>query len=396
MKKTLSFLLCIAMLLSITGCNDADGTRASGRKRKSNIITNAWGYSNGYMFVQFDNSNEETYCIDKKGKIVFTLDGNYSCVIGFHNDIAAVQECESKEIYLCDISGNLIAAEDVGGTAFMLDSSEIIVNMFKDGYIPVKQTTTSYTGSTDKLGIIDPSLNFITEFDESFYEDFYESGYSAMALSWYGYVEIGEYYDGYIFITNSYGGGSYIDLRTGEISRDILEMYYSINLKNKSDMWRIEREFYKEELYFYDIRDNSERFEHTSVMDLDIYFDTIKFPCGYFDDGYCPVIMEVEDSNTGTEYFFGIIKENIENRWEIFCFEPVNLNCHYEPEVYRANDKFLVTSGARFVIFDTQGVITDKDVYLGTIMPELFSDDVIIVCDDDKYFPCTLDFEPLF
>ena len=276
--------------------------------------------------------------------------------------------------------------------------------MFKDGYIPVKQTTTSHTGSTDKLAIIDPSFNLVMNYNEKFYNDFFVNGRSSLGLSWYGYVEVGEYYDGYIFDRSYYGGGMCLDLRTGTTSDNLYAMYNNMNISHESDMWRTEQERYYERFYIYDIRDNRESGDHDEVVDLDLYFDTMNFPCGYFEGGYCPVTLEVEDSNTGTEYFFGIIKEEQENWRDIFCFKPVNLNCTSEPQIYRSNENYLLIIKryenemyeTKYLIYNTKGEVIEQQINIGQIIPELFSDDVLILYDDGVYTPLTLDFEPLF
>ena len=430
MKKIFLVFIATIILLSLSACRDKSNEKSdkkkdtnntgiwdnwlnsnNSEKPKDNIetkrnITYASGYCNGLMFVQYDNLQDTTYCIDKNGNIVFTLNGNYSCVIGFYNDIAAVQELDSKEIFLCDITGSLTDAEDVGGTAYMLDSSVLSTNMFIDGYIPVKKTTTTYKGSFDYLGIIDPELNIITSYNAEFYLYFKNKIDKAKE---YGYII--DYYSGCIFEIHGSQFYGYVSLRSGKYSLELPDMLSEIEVEYESDMWFTKKTSSSENFGIYDM------FHYYTPRQLDAdkhygWYDPIISLSDYynslngleFNNGIAPAIFNVNDSNTGDAFFFTLIKANDEYDSISFYFEPVNLQCMSAIKVYESNEKYLIETEVyeghldknKYFLFDTQGKIAEYNLNTGEIVPSLFSDDVIIVYDDGKYYPYTLDFKPLF
>lgn len=220
------------------------------------------------------------------------------------------------EVVLCDKTGKIITAEELGGDKFI--DEEVI---FADGYILVKKTTTSYQGSYDEMAVFNSKLEKIVDFSQELYET-YERDFTYSSTNCY---------NGYLF--NSVVDG-YIDLNTGTVSKVSSELMNKIQPKRESDFWcvgeRYNGSFYTEndeELFIYDGRKKWFSDEYTptisTIFDLSEYENAYVvsmnefFYNGYV-DGYAGLRFRVEDSEEGERNYFTIMDEKGE-----FCFEPI-------------------------------------------------------------------------
>ena len=188
MKKLLTVILTISMLLLFVACELAPSDKPSGNNQQNNTTQNNTntennqqnnnennnntdtkdpiniehiftGFSEGLMFIKDGNNTQNTHpisCIDKTGKTVFKIDAS-RVISEFHNGLSFI---EQEDAVLCDKTGKITTAQQLGGNAFITNRLEI----FKDGYILVKKTTTSYQGSVDELAVFNAKLEKIVDF----------------------------------------------------------------------------------------------------------------------------------------------------------------------------------------------------------------------------------------
>lgn len=333
-------------------------------KIDADTINDSHYFSEGLAFVHLKNDITKTYCINKNGEINFTLGGYYYDITGFHNGLAVLEDLQYNTLFLCDTSGKLIMAEDLGATAIWKDK---LYAMFIDGYIPIIRTS----DSTNALSIIDSNFSTLVDFSQELYVFFKNK------LPYY------EYYGGYLY---HFGYDSYLDLRTGAEHEGLANMYAELKPKYESDMWQQHR---KE--YLYDVRYKNDGKENI-VLDLTKYKDTLYNSSG-FENGLASIMFRTKDPDVGYKTYFTILRED-----GTFCFEPIEL---FEGEAYnltlRSGDSFLVNitsydhSSVRFITFDKNGKIAESDQLIGAY--NYFSDDVLIT-EGNHYY--SLNLEPLF
>lgn len=309
----------------------------SAADEKISITTIESNYSEGLAFVKTDDDSP-LYCIDKSGKTVFTVDASY-VGSGFHNGLTLLMQ---KEPVLCDKTGKIITAQDLGGDSLVCDNLEI----FNDGFILVKKTTTSYKGSVDEIAVFNSKLEKIVDFSSELYTAFIEDyNYNGTC-----------YYNGYLFdrtITESV-----LDLRTGKISTNLSEWVKTIELKNDYDFWRAGNHWNgqftpanDEEYFIYDFRDELSSTEYyptvTPVIDLSEYENVSVISQGYFGSGFVDDVaalsFEVYDSEVGRRYYFTIMDKNGE-----FLFEPIETQGMVSSLKY--DDGFFVLNTSKYYI----------------------------------------------
>lgn len=341
MKKLLALILAALMLFSITACNTTQNNLDGKGDDTQNTVNNneggdsnnpsdnnpsnsddfvkigkiVDGYHEGLMFIEnYANRGMHTIsCIDKTGKTVFSIEASY-IISGFHSGLALVMQ---EKAVLCDKTGKIITAQELGGTSFDADNPKI----FEDGYILVNKTTTSFQGSVDEMAVFNSDLEKIVDFSSDLY-NWYNNDYQYNGT---------RYYNGYLFdrsITNSV-----LDLRTGERSQNLAEWVENMKLKNETDFWLAAgwnsgfSTANDETYYIYDMRDylsSSERHPViTPVLDLSQAGGRIRSENQMgtgFVDGYAALVFEVEDSEVGERHYFTILGKDGN-----YCFEPVEI-----------------------------------------------------------------------
>lgn len=415
MKKLLALTLATLMFFSITACNttknnigsnsdntqntvnnsEGDGSNAPSDNNPSNndnaikigrILT---GYHEGLMFIDSANNIEihTISCIDKTGKNVFSIEAS-SIISGFHNGLALVMQ---EKAVLCDKTGKIITAQELGGTSFDVYNSKI----FEDGYILVNKTTTSFQGSVNEMAVFNSDLEKIVDFSSDLYtwcnDDYRYAGTT--------------YYNGYLFdrgITSSV-----LDLRTGIRSENLAEWVENIELKNESDFLITGEEF--EKYYIYDYREvlSSDEYDpkRTPIIDFSETGGRIrsKNQIGTgFVDGYAALVFEVEDSEVDERNYFTIIDES-----GAFLFEPIETQGVIGQIAYDNGFFVLNTSNGYIEVYNQSGKVATKSYEKPTgsywYIDFDISDDVIYIVfdswtDDTKDWMgiYTTNLQPLF
>ena len=351
-------------------------------------ISDFGDFSEGLAFVKLEGTNDKTFCINKKGEIVFTLEGNYNCGT-FHNGIAFIYNSMQygvTNVYICNTEGNLTSPADLGGTAFLtvpyIYAAQPYDCFFGD-YILITNTTTTFTGSATTLGIMNNELEYIVEPSEELYE-LYKNHYDTQRT---------QYYDGYLYQDNSnlYEDNRYLNLRTGEEGFDLQTMYDSIQIQNPSDLWKYQANY--NENGYKDERDNSVQ------IDLTQYEKTL-YKAGPFENGTAPLVFRSEGA-TGYQVFFTIMDEDGQ-----FQFEPYAISSIYY-SIVRENNSYLLwikhntREGYKLsmLLFDENGQLKQyEEEFPGSQCFISMADDVIRIntYTDGGYFYYTKDFEPLF
>ena len=218
MKKTISLILVIAVMLSLSACGGAKGTTGIGDntgepaikhtgKKIDGEILSASLFSEGLAFVELSQEEGKSYCIDKKGHIVFELDIDLS-IDGdinstFINGLAYVNEG------LCNTTGKVTKPADVGATTFYYAST------LSAGYILAEVVTADYSNTSKKLGVLNTNFEWTVEPSADLYNEFADE---------YGYSEI----DNALNTTDYTVGDLYfnvslekaLNLKTGEVIKD--------------------------------------------------------------------------------------------------------------------------------------------------------------------------------
>ena len=401
MKKIISLILSLIMILcafALSACNGAsdpadnedtgiDGGRDDDNKDdeqdgngENNInankidmtkITEMVSYREGLAFAELDDDISKSYCIDKEGNILFTLDimvGSQN--LGFYNGIA-VFGGSFESVWICDKEGKITTPEDLGGDTILIDpslSSRASNEFFKAGYFFVKKTTTTFEGSKDEAALYNSKLEKLHDFSEELYSIYEEFLVSAC-------------YGGYLYEYNGYEEPSIFDPVSGKKVANVSEFLEDFDLENPSDMW------YWEADGIYDIFGSSE----IPVIDMSKYSETLYYITD-FENGVAGVAFESAD-----KYFFTIMKED-----GSFCFEPIELGGTSANITYSGGKFMVATSRVYdyiFETFDASGKIGSLTVDTeGKFMWFDFSDDVVIINrimkDDVKIYK--MDFTLLF
>ena len=318
------------------------------------------------------------YCIDKNGNILFSIENpaiQYTPT-GFYNGITSISGV-SETPYLCDSSGHIIKPEDIGGTAFLIDTmyvSHHTLEMFKDGYILIERTTTDFAGSTTELAIINADLDLIVDFSTELFELYKEK-----------YKPYCEYYNGYLYrglTSTDPNDPCVLDLNTGKELSDPMAWAQKIPLE-----YRLKREVSTG--YYFDCFDDN----GSPVIDLSKYKDTIS-DMSNFGNGTANISFISNDKT-----FFTAI--NVKGE---FLFDPIEVSgalSDIDYDIIHCDEHFLVCSygdrGNKFVtLFDKTGnIIVQKEISRGDGVK--YSDGTILIFDiygDCQYW--NMNFEPLF
>lgn len=174
-KKLLAIILVLMTILaSLCGCGSSkqiietqNGEKivieGTGKKINGEIIA-ASVFSEGLAFVELSKEKGKTYCIDKKGNIIFDLDIDLSVngdiYATFINGIAYVNEG------FCDTTGKVTKPADVGATTFNYCAT------LKGGYIIAEVITSDYSNTNKKLGVLNTKFEWTVEPSEKLYNEF--------------------------------------------------------------------------------------------------------------------------------------------------------------------------------------------------------------------------------
>lgn len=384
MKKITAFILAMLMLLLLASCDDASIDASDAEEKKQGVIVDSKdgetendgiksdaddnvdyqithvcaGYSEGLMFVdttQLTMENHTISCIDKKGKIIFEIEASY-VISGFYNGFALVMQ---EKAVLCDKTGKVITAGELGADSFIYDRTEI----FEDGYILAKRVTTTFQGSVDEMAVFNSKLEKTVDFSKELYDQYINH------FSYNGTM----YYDGYLFGVVE----SYLDLRTGTLYDDISELSSKLNCENNSDLWLAAGRYNgtfsvanDEEYFIYDYRDRLSSDEYhptiTPVIDLSEYAETAtvcsmnKLGDRGYVDGTAALQFVVQDSERGVINYFTIMDES-----GSFCFEPIETkgtinNVKNENGIYVLQTYYYTSNGEiaeNIEVYDRSGFI---------------------------------------
>ncbi len=218
MRKILAIILILITILAtfcscggnkqviVTQNGEEIVIESTGKKIDGEIIA-ASNFSEGLAFVELSKEKGKTYCIDKKGNIVFELGIDLSIngdiYATFINGLAYINEG------FCDTTGKVIKPADVGATNFYY------VSTLRAGYILAEVVTSDYSDTNKKLGVLNTKFEWVVEPSENLYNEFADE---------YGYSQIGsalntpDYTVGDLYYNDSLEKA--LNLKTGEVMKD--------------------------------------------------------------------------------------------------------------------------------------------------------------------------------
>jgi len=230
MKKLIALLLVIANLGVLAACDkkDAGDSKSDNKatetsKKKSNSEVEDTGvkissdlsagsvFSDGLALVEVDGEKDKTYCINKKGNIVFEVDEDISVdgmLDPFENGYLVIGYGDKNCLY--NEKGEITYPEDVGVTGF----SSIAI---EDGYIIVEKVTADYSSTKKELGVMDLDFNWIVKPSEELYKSFENCMLRHGVTYMYEGSGIAYCHGGYLCC---FDDGCYLNLKTGEVTKE--------------------------------------------------------------------------------------------------------------------------------------------------------------------------------
>ena len=180
------------------------------RKKLQGKITGVGEFSEGLAFVSIDNNQDTTYCIDKKGYIVFEvrqdITSRGTIDAKFINGLAYLEADGS----LCDASGNVTLPSDVDVTTFY-------PNALEGGYILAEKITSDYASTKKELGIMDTSFKWIVAPSEDLHKKICNE-FGTLALDTPGINNPNDFYfDNFLYIDAL---NTVLDLKQGDLVTD--------------------------------------------------------------------------------------------------------------------------------------------------------------------------------
>ena len=213
MKKILSLVLTVAMIVSLSACGGQKTKSSNGGnseeiviehtgKKIKGEITAASGFSDGLAFVCLDGNKEKAYCIDKQGNIVFELENKIQSAFGeifnkFENGYALIDGG------ICNTKGDITYPKDVGATEFFGIA-------LKGGYIIATKVTADYSTSKQEIGIMNTDFEWVVQPSETIYNEVCEDLWTTSALNTQSF-----YANGIVYFD---GSKKYLNVKTGEVS----------------------------------------------------------------------------------------------------------------------------------------------------------------------------------
>lgn len=213
MKKILSLVLTVAMIVSLSACGGQKTKSSNGGnseeiviehtgKKIKGEITAASVFSDGLAFVCLDGNKEKAYCIDKQGNIVFELENKIQSAFGeifnkFENGYALIDGG------ICNTKGDITYPKDVGATEFFGIA-------LKGGYIIATKVTADYSTSKQEIGIMNTDFEWVVQPSETIYNEVCEDLWTTSALNTQSF-----YANGLVYFD---GSKKYLNVKTGEVS----------------------------------------------------------------------------------------------------------------------------------------------------------------------------------
>lgn len=396
MKRALALVGVLAIVLGLSACGSsgagqersgsADTTTLSDRQEPATdgtavsdtgvklegTITAASDFSEGLAFVSVDGNKNVTYCINKQGNIVFTL--NEKLAINGTIDATFVNGLAYSDVLgaFCDVTGKLTKPADVGATAFYTCA-------LSEGYILAESVLSDYSSTQKRLGVMNTSFEWVVEPTTELYDQF-TTTYGSLAFSGTSNACI----NGFVYAKSV---GRYLELKTGAVTD-------SVDGAWPSSQWQ--------SLYT-----DKKLYSPTEqvMLDLSGYENLSSYNSIQFVDGKAAVLFYNAEAKTG---FFTLINEAGE-----LLFDPVQTAI---PADNVLNGGYRVSYDGQYVLFtNCSGSNAQAECYdangtrLGTLSAESmkyasysFSLSDGIICLEGAYnFQYTFqyyspDFTPLF
>ncbi len=333
MKKVISLLLSLCLILTLTACKSKEEVDTANRndnievssKKISGNITGTSLFSEGLAFVCTNGNREKAYCIDTKGNIIFEVDAKMTPLLGvedtqyqFKNGYVIID----GKIY--DKKGNITTPEDVGVTNFY-DIG------FKDGYILADIVSLSYDGSNKKLGVMDMTFKWIVEPSEDIYSAVKESVESLK------YTVLDNFYtNDHVYFANN---DCFLNLKTGNIVNEL-------TFEAPSSTW------YKsdERKMFFDYNDKP-------MLDVNKHSNIIL--SSHFVNGKMPVAFKnIEEQ----KFFFTLIDEKGD-----ILFEPIYSENLGYMNFFEFDGEYIIVNAAlgtpepiQFICYNMEGEIVGE------------------------------------
>jgi len=344
-------------------------------------------YSEGCVFVNKKNDNQNLYCIDKSGKTIFSV----VCSSDEFTYTPGLAYTFSKGLAhipagICDKTGKITTAQDLGG-------DKILRCDFAADYILVSRSTTSFMGTTYELATFNTKFEKIVDFSGDFYEIYDQNKH-------YSFI------DTYLLLAP--WEDKYLNLCTGEVSEGKSSLRSKIQLERDSDLW--ESEGYWGSIggfYIYskldDLLSNSSIPERTTVLDLSQNEKYTKInQIGNFKNGVAPVTFEVRDGDGNYIYYYTIMDEEGN-----FKFEPVKIggnviNYSFDNGYFVCNvaPKGGFSLDRRLEVYSIEGkFISSMDYTLSSwynISNVSISEGVILAEINNVYYFYDIDLKPIF
>lgn len=299
MKKLTALLLIFALIFGLSACvrddlssdfsqNSTPKIKESGKKLSGKII-NSSNFSHGLALVCVEGDGNKTYCINKKGNIVFEIEDTYHTSILIDNISTITDSYVLYDNAIYDLKGNVTVPEDFGVTKFYGIALE-------GGYILAENVVADFSSTKKELCVFDEEFNLIIQPSEELYsavEGVLDSLDSILTNSYY--------YNDFVYFCNydnHKDNSCYLNLKTGEIT-------YEAPFELPSSQWTTYDSCYMEKID----PNNAENIR----LDLREY-DNI-YTLGKFKNRKAPIIFINNDINAS---FFTLIDEQGN-----FQFEPV-------------------------------------------------------------------------
>ncbi|MBE6587514.1 MAG: hypothetical protein E7647_03765 [Ruminococcaceae bacterium] len=309
--------------------NDVEDT---GKKIDGEIIA-ASVFSEGLAFVEISGEEGKTYCIDKKGNVVFELNidlsTNSDIFSVFNNGLAYVNEG------FCDKTGKVTTPADVGATGFYYTAT------LSAGYIIAEVVTSDYSSTSKKLGVLNTEFEWTVEPSEEIYKSLAdENGY----LGLYNVLNTSDFTVGDIYYNVEVKKG--LNLKTGEVINERSEIGAP-----ESSLWIAGSNSFQYTGYY--ISDDRSDLS-AATLAVDLTKNGVVCSASSFVDGRAAIVYHNADAN---KYYVTMIDEAGEH-----LFEPVETKYSF---VRTDGEYILVTdeslgSGDRGEVFNSKGEKTGE------------------------------------
>ncbi len=315
MKKFAALLLAVLLAFSLFSCttNSSTAPRHTGKKLAGQI-TGASSFSDGLAFVSIDENEEKTYCINKKGYIVFELDKDLTVMGDIYNRF--INGYALVENGICNTKGKIVYPQDVGATTFYGIALE-------GGYILTEKVTSDYQNTRKELGVMNTDFKWVLEPSEDLYNEVGDSLFETSALNTESF-----YSDGFIYFAEV---KKFLDVKTGELLDPI-------SVEQPSNTWQI----YRKSMYDIQYVDLNEEV----MVDLSEH-DNITNVTQFVNDKAAVLFY----NKSARKHYFTVIDTS-----GTFLFEPV------ETQPFESIDSYGIAS----LEFNGECIVISNDLGLGS------------------------------